>query len=891
MRLFVTLLRSVIRGVCRRPRTVLVVAALLSLLAGWLGITRLTLVSDQDVLVSETLPFQKNYLAYLRNFGDLEYLYVVIDGTEPGRAKAFADDLATRLSHHPELIQDVMYRIGPDELGDGMLLYLEPEQVRTLGRTVEQIATDLTPVLATGQLSVLFDWIGTRLSAPQNQQSGELAPLFMVLGPLFEGLAETLATDAPYRSPFSSFSDDQLQQYTFTVNGRFLIMLVQVPKDFTTTQVIEQPLNVLRVALQESRAQFPGLDAGITGRPVLQADEMATSTHDMTLATIMAIIGVSLLFVVSFRAVWRPLLAVVTLLVSIVWTFGWAAITVGSLNLLSTVFTLVIVGIGINYGMHILARYLEERERGLTADQALERSMVTAGVGNLTCAATSAAAFFCALLTDFKALAELGFIAGSGIFLSLIAMMTVYPAIIYLLDHRLINQHTPQQEYPRRHMIRLRVLGRLLGRPWLVLAIVAAITLALLPWVPRITFDDNLLMLQSQELESVQWELALIEESGESTWFAASQVDTLDAVRSLSRRFSLLPTVSKVESLLDALPTDQDEKRALLTQSAGRLAALTVPHDAPADPEKVRRALTRIQDGLEMIEEKLFVAGREDEVLHITTLLETVDRAVSTIDPAPAQHGIAERLSSYQQAFMADLRNQLERWRPRFTPDGVTEQSLPHVVRSHFIGHDGRYLITITPDEDIWDPQAMASFVSDLRTIDPLVTGPPITSYEAARLMRRAFQETAIFSVVAVAALIWMHFGRWRAVLLAFIPLVTGLTWLFGAMGLFGISLNLANFFAIPILIGIGIDGGIQMVQRMHEEPRRPMLETSTATSIALSSMTTLIAFGSLMLGHHRGVASLGQVMALGIISILVATTIILPSIHELLVRRRPGRR
>jgi len=122
-------------------------------------------------------------------------------------------------------------------------------------------------------------------------------------------------------------------------------------------------------------------------------------------------------------------------------------------------------------------------------------------------------------------------------------------------------------------------------------------------------------------------------------------------------------------------------------------------------------------------------------------------------------------------------------------------------------------------------------------------------------------------------------------VLLAFIPLAVGLLWLLGGMGAAGISFNLANFFAIPILIGTGIDGGIQMVQRMYEEPHRPMLETSTATSVTLSSLTTLLAFGSLMLGQHQGMASLGQVMALGTASILIATVIILPALHEWLIR------
>ncbi|MEW6324990.1 MAG: MMPL family transporter [Nitrospirota bacterium] len=868
-------MRLITRFVCRRPWAVLAAAALLTLLSGWAAVTRLTLISDQDRLVSEEIPFQRNYLEFLRNFKDQEFLYVVIDGRDAEHAKRFADDLAQRLADHPALIQQVTYRVGPDQLGDTSLLYAETEQLRKLSGALERLAPELEPVLATGRLSALFDWIGRRLAEPMGEAEAELAPLFGALDGLLSGLARALTADAPYASPLAAFSDERLSRYLFTDDGRFLLMLVTVPKDFSTAQVIEAPLAAIRHALDESRAQVPGVAAGLTGRPVLQADEMLTTDRDMRRATIIAIAGVTLLFIVTYGALWRPLLAVLTLLMSIVWALGLAAVTIGSLNLLSAVFTLVIIGVGINWGMHLLARYQEELER--ERRDALPRAMTTAAVGNLTCAATSAAAFFCALFADFKALKELGFIAGGGIVLSLIAMVTVYPALLHLADRR-------AEARPVRHrrMLRLTLLNRLASRHGAVLGGVAVLTLLLAPWGLRLRFDDNLLNLQARELESVRWELALMEESRESTWFAAAQAETLEEAERLSWRFAELPTVGKVESLLDVLPSGQAEKRALLAGAAQRVKRLSVRADAPADPAELRRALARVIDGLEAVEEKLFAAGREAEMAPVTGLLGHAQTASAALAD---EQSAGPRLASFQHDFMADLAAQLDRWRPRLTPDRVTADNAPQLARDRFVGRDGRYLITITPAENIWDPDAMRAFVEALRAVDPAVTGPPVTAMAASRLMRGAFQQTALLSFLAVLALVWLHFAHWRAVLLAFVPLATGLFWLLGAMGALDIPFNLANFFAIPILIGTGIDGGIQMVQRMHEEPARPMLETSTATSVTLSSLTTLLAFGSLMLGQHRGLASLGQIMALGTMSILIATIIILPALHERLIR------
>jgi len=915
MRWFILLLQVIARVVCTWPRTILIIAALLTLVSGWLAATRLTLNGDQDKLLSDKLVFQQIYLDFIKNYKDQEFLYVVIDGRKPEQAKAFADDLAVRLAKSPDLIKQVTYRIGPKQLGNNLLLYMEPEQVEALSHQVQEMAPTLEPALKRGRLDELLAWIGRRLSAPQvSQQGSQLGgqagaeAFFDVLGPLFDGLTQTVTNGAPYTSPLARFDDEELHHYTFTDNGRFLLMLIDVPKDYSTSEVIERPLAAVRKALNESRAALPGVEAGLTGRPVLQADEMRTTSRDMLRATIIAVIGVSLLFILAFGSLWRPLLAVLTLLASIVWTLGLAAVTVGTLNLLSGVFTLVIIGVGINWGMHLLARYMEERERGLAVEEALTRSMVTAAVGNLTCAATSAAAFFCALFTDFQALAQLGYIAGSGILLSLIAMLTVYPAMLLLLDTRgqrervgargagasppqnsLWGKQTidarsiPHGPPHQIKLIRLIPLQRLVRRPDIVLTGAGIITVVLAVGIGRLWFDDNLLKLQSQTLESVRWALALMNESRESTWFAVTQVDTLDDAERLEYRFSKLPTVAKVTSLLDVLPNDQFEKRQWLTQAGLALSGLTPRTDAPADPAATKRALHDITDGLELIEEKLFAAGREADIKSVRALIDRVDKAEAALGAGgPAE---TERLADFQHAFMADLAERLDHWRPRFHPGAVTPTTLPDVLRDRFIGQNARQLIMITPAKNIWDPPAMKEFVTQLRTVDPTVTGPPVTSYEATLMMRRAFLQTALLSLAVVIGLVSIHFFRWRAVALAFVPLVIGLAWLLGSMGLLGIAFNLANFFAIPILIGTGIDGGIQMVQRMYEEPHRPMLETSTATSVTLSSLTTLLAFGSLMLAQHHGIASLGQIMALGTFSILIATIFILPAIHEQWIR------
>jgi hypothetical protein len=123
--------------------------------------------SNQDNLVSPSVPFQKRYLENLENFGDQEYLFVVIQtgGTEEGKKQAiqFAEQLNARLLKHPDLIQAVYYRISSEDLGDGALLFASPEEARKLTRIISYLAPYLDRWVRDGSLSGFFAMIAELL--------------------------------------------------------------------------------------------------------------------------------------------------------------------------------------------------------------------------------------------------------------------------------------------------------------------------------------------------------------------------------------------------------------------------------------------------------------------------------------------------------------------------------------------------------------------------------------------------------------------------------------------------------------------------------------------------------------------------------------------------------
>src|SRR5690606_233809 len=139
---------------------------------------------------------------------------------------------------------------------------------------------------------------------------------------------------------------------------------------------------------------------------------------------------------------------------------------------------------------------------------------------------------------------------------------------------------------------------------------------------------------------------------------------------------------------------------------------------------------------------------------------------------------------------------------------------LPAALRDQLMSPNGAFLVSLFPNQDIWEMEPMREFTEQLLAVDPDATGVPFTVYESAREMESAFTFMATFSAVAIAVIVWIDFFSIIATLLVMLVLGMGMYWTFACMGLFDIPLNLANFFGVPILLGISIDSGIHLVHR-----------------------------------------------------------------------------
>lgn len=864
--------------ISRMPRTIVWCAVAVAALAAVISVLFLRLDSDQDKLVSQDLPYQQRYLEVLKNFGDQEYLYVVIQAAEGDAGKRsaerFAETLATRLKGFPEQIQEIHYRIAAQDLGPGALYFASVEEAQGLTDMVAAMGPLASDWLRNGTLPDLVERVSGLLGGGDNDGTATDPAL---LGPALDGLDgfvtridQTLAGEAPPGPVFDM--TDRGVHYFFTSNQRLLVMRLLPTKDYGTMDVIAGPLATVREALLKTRAEFPGVEAGLTGRPVLQADEMATTNRDMMRASVISVILVGLLFMLVMHGWLRPVLVIFCLILGMAMTFGFTTVTLGVLNLLSIVFALVLVGIGVDFGVHVVMRYVEERKAGTEVDEAVRISLMQTGPGVILGAITSVCAFYAVVWSDFTGLAELGLIGGTGILLCLVVMLTVLPALLLMAGRRKLFPKTMPQ------ITALPVLGRLSARPGRLLSILALVTLLLLPGLFKVRFNYNLLELQADGLESVRYEKRMIEDSDESTWYAVSVTKDIAQLDALREQFKTLPTVGKIESLSDYLPKNQQRKAALFTQAVARLGELPVQSAVagPVDAHRMLHALDSLSVALDNLAEKLFAAGAGEELARLDALIKKLDSAYARLDGDPS---LAGRLLPLQSQVQSDVMNGLRQLQLWLTAKPFTIGNLPVFLRGLFVGRDGSMQLKLIPRENIWKSSNLQTFVEDLRKIDPQVTGVPITVFESARLMKHTFLYSAILTLVLVSLLLWFSARSFRYVLLAMLPLAVGMVWLLSLMGWFGLNFNLANFFAIPILIAIGVDGGVHFLARWKELRNGCLFETSTPMAVALSFATTMIGFGGLLFAHHRGLASLGWVMVLGSLTGMLSCLLVLPAV------------
>jgi hypothetical protein len=910
---FAKLLRILARLICRYPKWFVIPQIVLFVLSVIYTATHFKLDMNRDNLVGGST--HQVYMKFRQEFPGEDELAVVVESEDLERNRQFVERLAAKVALETNLFTDVFYKGDLTSLGKKALLFVPEPDLKELQQKLKDFRPFVKQFTHATNLDSFCEMINQQFyhaKREENAQNDALLGALPALQRIIEQATDSLTRPGTPVSPgvnalFGAGAEAEKRMYITFADGKIYLVTARPRNE----EVVEQAVKRMRQLMQETEMEVPGLNVGLTGQPVLDFDEMQQSQKDSTMASIVSLVICSLIFIYAYKQVGRPLKAVACLMIGLGYTMAFTFLIIGHLNILTITFAPILIGLAIDFGIHLITRYEEEMRNGRTPSDAVERAIVFTGQGIITGALTTAMAFLAMGLTDFKGIQEMGQISGAGLVLCLIPMMTVLP-ILLMHGRQNVIDHAEGMDLSKRANIERFWMER----PVMVVIITLLACAAAATQFGKIYFDYNLLHMQSKGLPAVVYEKKLLF-SGQSVLYAAIVADSLQEAREIEEKVKKLPAVAnadgddKGEPIFKLLTEDQTPEIKLINSIKKDLADL---HFAPVDVGDVHlRDLSRtlwsltgyLSLAIDTLESNTAPAQVEDsahrsvedeaaqkkqralieQLTGLRTAIEDLRVAMLKDDPS-----VRERLAKYQRALFEDIDATFAAIKNQDTSSPLKPADLPPALRNRFIGRTGHYMVQVFPAKDVWNHENQREFIRELKQVmaprEDKVTGTPVQLYEYTTLLKNSYQQAALYALAAIAVMVFLHFRSFTCVILSLLPVAIGCIWTLGWMGLAGIPFNPANIMTLPLVIGIGVTNGIHILNRVAEEQNPGILAKSTGKAVLVSGLTALTGFGSLTLAKHQGIQSLGLVMSVGIAACMVAALTFLPAILNLLARR-----
>jgi hopanoid biosynthesis associated RND transporter like protein HpnN len=823
--------------------------------------------SDTSEMLSPDLPFRKANVAYRQVFPDYRNaILIVIDGSNPDRVADGARALAARLGQAPALIPRVIYPAADPFFRQNGLLYLSTDKLADVSDSVAQNQAFLATLANDPSLRGMFGLLRRAL----DEGAGELDR--------HEGMkrgidAIAAAVEARAKGEDATVSWTTLMGGTAEASALRREILVETAGDENSLSPGAHAIALIRQAAAEAGVTPDhGLRLRLTGPTALKADELASVFSGSVLASLLSFALVAVIVLVGLRSFRLVGAVLFTLVAGLVFTFAFAALVVGTLNLISVAFTVLFIGIAVDFGIHFSLRYKEAALLGMAHEQALRHAAGRVGPSLLLAGMALLIAFFSFLPTSYRGLAELGLISGAGMIVAVTTTLTLLPAMLSLLraQHQAGPTVAPRaaaiEAFVRRHARRI-TLGAL------------ALFAAALWFAAGARFETNPLNLQNPAMESVATLRELMAADAEFRPAISVVTPNLDAAVAGAAKVKALPSVSQVVTAADLVPKDQERKLEIIQDMTLFLSPLldnTARMPAP-DGAGRRDAVTSFLDSA-----KRYLADHPNAPIaaSIRRLADALGRIVAAPD--------ADRsLATLEAALLGGLTPRLADLAESLKAKPVTLADLPDYMRRSYLAPDGQARIEVRPKADLTDDAALRRFVSDVTAVFPNAAGAPIQLVASADAVVQSFYKASIIALVLISVLLLWVLRSVVDAAYVLAPLGLAGTLTFAVTALTGPAINFANIIVLPLLLGLGVSSGIYLVTRAREEPGRMLLQTITPRAVVFSALTTLASFGSLIVSGHVGMASMGWLLLIAISLSLVCTMVVLPA---LLVLRYRGR-
>jgi predicted RND superfamily exporter protein len=766
-------------------RTLLGVAVLAVLAA--FGASRLTLDPDLAELLPPSYESVRNVDTLRERFGGVGNVVVLVRGGTPEARHAFADAVEPELARLPS-IHFVDARRPTEFFEKRALYFVDKPDLETIR---DRLDARLRYEVAHAQLDL-----------------DDEKPPRVELGDIRE----------KYEARLRDATGTGTGQGVYYENGSELAIFAHPTELASNLEFSRRVVSDVEGALTRvPPGKFgAGLSAELAGRYKKRVDLERVLVRDLAFTGSLAFLLVLGYVALHFRRVSAVLLVMAPLLLGLELVYGLAGFGFGTLNVLTAFVGAILLGIGIDNGIHMLGRYDEARRDGEEPERAVSVALADAGRVSVAAALTTASAFGCLALSDFRAFREFGLLTAGGMLLLLGSYVTVLPALLGLFTRYLPRTSSAPREL---HLPFVPSLMR--GAPWVTGALVIVIV-ALSARAPAVHFNADFAALDRANLPSFHLDFEVNQLLGRSQTplvvLAESDPQADAAASSLRKSMGSLgakATIGQVATLSELVPKDQPEKQPILADIAKTLAKFSFERLSAEE----RRDAERL--------ERMALAepfGRKD-----------LPRTVMAPFEARDGSGPGHFVLAFPRVSMSD---------------GPAVRELASQVKELEAGENSRLSVA-------GEPMVMADI---LETVER----------DAPRILA--------VTLLLVAFTLRLTAGSWTAALLAALPAVLTASSSAGLLSILGVELNYLNMIVIPILIGIGVDDGMHIVTRVAEGEPLETVWRHTGWNIFGAILTDIFGFGVLAFAKHPGLASFGRVALVGLTMNLLICVVLLPA-------------
>ncbi|NIM57771.1 MAG: MMPL family transporter [Candidatus Aminicenantes bacterium] len=909
------ILKNLAKFHANHPWRMLVIVVVLTII--FLGLASRLKVTMRwsDLLPSKdrrTISFNK----IINEFVSATSIVVVVQGKEE-LIKSFAEEAVPKIKltvdpkDYKPFVRRVDYKQEIDFIKSHGLMLIRADDLKNMKDVYKN--PNLAPLLENINNSIEKEYVGREESLSTREKEDGAFVFLDGIQNLIDTIQRYVQEDLPEKSLAQDHNNPAQQAVDKILFGEPYILsydkttlILNVIPNFTMMDMekLVDGVDAVQEVVDSVLEDYPDVTAGLTGFIPVAHDEMVYSEKSIGYTTVIALIAVFFLLVISFRMWIAPVLGLLNLVVGIIWAMGLAFILVGTLNIMTYMMAVILIGLGIDFSIHMISGFTEGRSLGKQIQEAMEETFLKSGKGILTGGLTTSIAFLTLSISSSRGMKELGVIAGGGLVAILIVTFLFLPSLLVLREHRFEKKRKKgklRKEFTLRDISfkSLGNIGKFLSLRYLATIIASILVTAfLILSATKISFDQNYMNLEPKGLPSVTLQDIVLEKFDLSMDYAMILTDNAAESRATAEKAKDIGSVALAEDISLYLPSKtQQESRIPFINEIRKAIGVSEARSAFSreDYERSLQELGRLEMNIIEIQDLAYLGGQDKVDSKCAEIVGEAD------DPEPKSliKDLIKILEKDRKMTLAGLEEFQRDFAPYFKKsviqmsleETVKFENLPASILDRYTNKERtKFLVTIFPGDNIWqDAEFLKRFVEDLERVSENTTGMPPVFRALIEIVARDGRNAILLALVVVFFVLWLDYKNPGHALMAMIPLTIGVFWMVGMMGLAGMKLTVMSVMGLPMIVGIGVDDGVHIVHRWRIEGKGKITQifASTGKAILLTSATTMLAFGSLVFSVWPGFASLGVAMFIGVGACFLSTVIILSGILGLLERQK----